>query len=172
MALWTKKKLTRIFPAKLEKVPLFVLLILQFNIHWFLLPWNLCCDHWPTSSSIWFCYFMYISYHCQIGKTLAKYSSAWSSSNRFYLSAVYRRGSGTAGAVWCKVKGKQLRFRGLLPLNLRYNNENNEYSMDLTYLNCSCLTSPKDPCGSVAVITFQQRDLICEQKLNSFQRKG
>ena len=33
MALWTKKKLTRIFPAKLEKVPLFVLLILQFNIY-------------------------------------------------------------------------------------------------------------------------------------------
>ena len=33
MALWTKKKLTRIFPAKLEKVPLFLLLILQFNIY-------------------------------------------------------------------------------------------------------------------------------------------
>ena len=33
MALWTKKNLTRIFPAKLEKVPPFVLLILQFNIY-------------------------------------------------------------------------------------------------------------------------------------------
>ena len=32
MALWTKKNLTRIFPAKLEKVPPFVLLILHFNI--------------------------------------------------------------------------------------------------------------------------------------------
>ena len=33
MALWTKKKITGIVPAKLEKVPLFVLLILQFNIY-------------------------------------------------------------------------------------------------------------------------------------------
>ena len=32
MALWTKKKLTGIVPAELEKVPPFVLLILQFNI--------------------------------------------------------------------------------------------------------------------------------------------
>ena len=32
MALWTKKKITGIVPAELEKVPLFVLLILQFNI--------------------------------------------------------------------------------------------------------------------------------------------
>ena len=32
MALWTKKKLIGIVPAELEKVPLFVLLILQFNI--------------------------------------------------------------------------------------------------------------------------------------------
>ena len=35
MALWTKKKLTRIFPAKLEKVPPFVLSSLHFNIRTF-----------------------------------------------------------------------------------------------------------------------------------------
>ena len=40
MALWTKKKITGIVPAELEKVPLFVLLILQFNIS-MTFTWNL-----------------------------------------------------------------------------------------------------------------------------------
>ena len=51
MALWTKKKLTRIFPAKLEKVPPFVLLILQFNICVSLAITLLDCWYWNLLSA-------------------------------------------------------------------------------------------------------------------------